>query len=114
MIHGTRAPEWEDRYWFDEAWFHLTGTLIRKIRVYDRLTIRIDCMSCPFTPKARHIWCAMSRKRSFIRFCHTTINSERYLLLVRPFLDSLTYKDKERTWFQQGSVTVHTARVTSG
>lgn len=58
------------------------------------------------------IWCAMSQKRVFICFLHTTINSERYLLLVRPFFDSLTDVDKERTWFQQDSATTYTARVT--
>ena len=112
MEHVTPdGEELDDWYWSDEAWFHLDGYVNSQNSRYWLTDNPHVLHESPLHAQKLGVWCAMSRKRIFILFFETTINSERYLRLVTQFFDSLTDEEKERTWFQQDSATAHTSGV---
>ncbi|KAJ8884434.1 hypothetical protein PR048_016291 [Dryococelus australis] len=111
MEHVTPGgEELDDWYWSDEAWFHLDGYVNAQNSRYWSTDKPHRLHESPLHAQKIGVWCSRSRKRIFI-LLNTTLNSECYLQLVRQFFDSLTYEEKETTWFRQDNATTHNSRV---
>ena len=96
-------------FFADEAWFHLSGYVIRKIQDCGHLIILTVCTKHPYMIR-RLVCVAISRRRIVGPiFFMNTINSKRYCSdILHAFIGQMTSDEINYSWFKQDGATAHT------
>jgi hypothetical protein len=93
----------------DEAWFHLSGYVNSQNYRTWRAENPQNYTENPLHPQKIGVWYAISRRRIIgPLFFETSINAVAYQELFQQFI-LLLKVDERNCWFQQDSVTAHTA-----
>ena len=114
------VPDFFDNVWFsDEAHFLLSGHVNSKNNVYWGTTFPEHCLQRPLHSVKRTAWVALSKHGIIGPFWFeddneqsVTINTERYLQVLRKFWTALGRRRgvvRVHQWFQQDGATPHTS-----
>jgi len=97
-------------FYTDEAWFCLSGYVnSQNSRIWSSEHPHAIHQH-PLHPQKVGVWAAITRKRIFFTFFHTTVTSEVYKRFIDNLVATLTEDEIMRGWLQQDGAPAHTSK----